>query len=123
MEITLLENVLLSDFGPKIVSVPTEVPFSAMVMTVRIVKAICPQTEGLVDIWVEGSYDGRTWLTTGLPSVSQELSPPGDDVGPVDLVSSAAAPDYSQVRVVAQYSGENAWVSLAFAKLTFTRKH
>ena len=123
MEITLLENVLLSDLGARIVSVPAEIPFSAMVMTVRIVKAICPQTEGSIAVRVEGSYDGRTWLTTGLPSVSQELSPPGDDVGPVDLVSSAAAPDYSQVRVVAQYSGDNAWVSLAFAKLTFTRKH
>lgn len=122
MEITLLEDVMLSDLGTKIVSVPTEVPFSAMVMTVKIVKAICPQTEGSVDVWVEGSYDGRVWLTAGMPSINQEL-PAGDEIGPVELVSSASAPDYSQVRVVAEYTGENGWVSLAFAKLTFTRKH
>ena len=93
-----------------------------MVMTVRIVKAICPQTEGSIAVRVEGSYDGRAWLTAGLPSVNQELSP-GDEIGPVDLVSNASAPDYAQIRVIAEYVGENGLVSLAWAKVTFTRTH
>lgn len=104
MEVSLFDkSILTDDSGTSCVSGTIPVALSTVGLSAIVVNAISLESDGFVSVSVEGSYDGRNWLSSGLPSM-RVLLPMGEPAGPIELTSSPTTVAYAFLRARLDWS-------------------
>lgn len=116
----LLVNAFLDETGPMSESLPVNATERTLVLSVEVVKGFSEAGDAVLEVALEGTYDGRLWSSSGLPALGWDL-PELTDVGPSEQVSAASTVSYAFVRARATLAGDKAAayirrVTVAFSK-------
>lgn len=121
--IHVLDQVCLSDFtglASATSSEPVAVPRNRVVLSATLLKGVnSGEFDGTVGLQLEGTYDGRAWLATGLPRLNFTVLA-GSSAGPEEAHTSKTAVDFAFLRVRATVAAGGSGTAKADASLSFS---
>jgi hypothetical protein len=121
IEVVLLKSVFLDPANATVMSAPVKMSESTVELSALVVYALGEALDTTLTVWLEGSYDGRTWLSTGLPSVGAELMA-GVAIGPEVLNSASSTVAYSFLRARAAFVDTKGGAYLSAVKVVFSEQ-